>query len=41
MPFCLAYGLETFMPIEFEVPSLRIQVQERLPDDETQIVRVE
>ena len=29
------------MPIEFEVPSLRIQVQERLPEDELRITRAE
>ena len=38
-PFHLAYGLESVMPIEFEVPSLRIQVQERLPEDESRIMR--
>ena len=30
MPFWLAFGLEAVMPIEFQVPSLQIQVRDRL-----------
>lgn len=31
-PFSLVYGLEAVLPIEFEVPSLRIAVDSRLTD---------
>ena len=31
-PFRLAYDLEAVMPIEFQVPSLRIQVRERMSE---------
>ena len=31
-PFRLAFGLEAVMPVEFQVPSLRIQIRERLPE---------
>ena len=30
-PFSLVYGLEAILPIEFEVPSLRIAVETRMP----------
>ena len=32
-PFRLAYGLEAVMPMEFQVPSLRIQARDWLPED--------
>ena len=35
-PFQLAFGLEAVMPIEFQVPSLRIQVRERLSEKESE-----
>ena len=34
-PFRLAFGLEAVMPIEFQIPSLRIQVKERLSEKES------
>ena len=40
-PFYLTYGLEVFMPIQFKVPNLRIQVQEHLLEDELRIARAE
>ena len=35
-PFRLAFGLEAVMPIEFQVPSLRLQIAERLPESESE-----
>lgn len=34
-PFSLVYGVEAVLPIEFEVPSLRIAVEARLTDKES------
>ncbi|XP_073394446.1 uncharacterized protein [Physcomitrium patens] len=34
-PFSLVYGLEAVLPIEFEVPSLRIAVDSRLTDKQS------
>ena len=39
-PFRLAFGLETVMPIEFQIPSLRIQVKERLSEKESEKIRL-
>ena len=36
IPFRLAFGLEEFMPIEYQIPSLRIQVKERLSEKESE-----
>ena len=35
-PFRLAFGLEAVMPIEFQVPSLRLQIRNRLPESESE-----
>ena len=35
-PFRLAFGLEAVMPIEFQVPSLRLQIRDRLPESESE-----
>ena len=40
-PFRLVFGLEAVMPIEFLVPNLRIQVQDRLPEIESEQIRLE
>ena len=39
-PFRLAFGLEAVMPIEFQIPSLRIQVKERLSEKESEKIRL-
>ena len=36
-PFRLEFGLEAVMPIEFQIPSLRIQVKERLTKESKKI----
>ena len=36
MPFRLAFGLEAVMPIEFQVPNLRLQIVDRLPESESE-----
>ena len=36
-PFRLAFGLEAVMPVEFQIPSLRIQVKERLSEESEKI----
>ena len=40
-PFRMAFGLEAVMPIEFQVPSLRVQVKERLPEAQSEQYRLE
>ena len=35
-PSSLAFGLDVVMPIEFQVPSLRIQVRNRLPEAQSE-----
>ena len=40
-PFRLAYGLEAVIPVAFEVPSLRIQVQEHLPEHASQLIKAQ
>ena len=40
MPFGLAFGLEAVMPIEFQVPNLRLQIAERLPESESEHQRL-
>ena len=37
----MAFGLEAVMPIEFQVPSLRVQVKERLPEFKSEQYRLE
>ena len=37
----MAFGLEAVMPIEFQVPSLRVQVKERLPEAQSEQYRLE
>ena len=34
-PFALMYGLEAIFPIEFEIPSLRLAIGERLDTTES------
>ena len=34
--FSLAYGLEAVMPMQFQIPSLRIQVRERMTEEATE-----
>ena len=38
-PFRLAFGLEEVMPIEFQIPSLKIQVKENLSEKESETIR--
>ena len=40
-PFRLAFGLEAVMPVEFQVPSLRIQILERLPEEQSEHARLQ
>jgi hypothetical protein len=40
-PFRLAYGLEAVMPIEFMIPSFRIQARERLNECDSEAERVQ
>ena len=40
-PFRMAFGLEAVMPIEFQVPSLRVQVKARLPEAQSEQYRLE
>ena len=40
-PFRLAFGLEAVMPVEFQVPSLRIQVRDRLSEDKSEQIRLQ
>ena len=37
----MAFGLEAVMPIEFQVPSLRVQVTARLPEAQSEQYRLE
>ena len=37
----MAFGLEAVMPIEFQVPSLRVQVKERLHEAQSEQYRLE
>ena len=41
MPFRFAFRLEAVMPIEFKVPSIRVQISERLPKTEFKQMRFE
>ena len=40
-PFRMAFGLEAVMPIEFQVPSLRVQVKERLLEAQSEQYQLE
>ena len=40
-PFRLAFGLEAVMPVEFQVPSLRIQIQDRLVEGQSEQLRLQ
>ena len=40
-PFRMAFGLEPVMPIELQVPSLRVQVKARLPEAQSEQYRLE
>ena len=37
----MAFGLEVVMPIEFQVPSLRVQVKAQLPEAQSEQYRLE
>ena len=39
--FCLASGLEAVMPVEFLIPSLRIQVKERMTEETSEKIRLQ
>ena len=39
-PFRLGFGLEAVMPMEFQIPSLRIQVREQLSEIESEKIRL-
>ena len=40
-PFWMAFGLDAVMPIELQVPSLRVQVKERLPESQSEQYRLD
>ena len=40
-PFRLAYGLEAVMPVEFQIPILRIQVKERMTEEASERIRLQ
>ena len=40
-PYCLAYGMEAVLPIEVEVPSLRILQEAKIPENEWNKARYE
>ena len=40
-PFWLAFGLDIAMPIDFQIPSLRIEVRERLSEKESESIWLE
>ena len=37
----MAYGLEAVMPVEFQIPSLRIQVRERMTEGASEQIRLQ
>ena len=39
-PFRMTFGLEAVMPIKFQVPSLRVQIKERLPEAQLEKYRL-
>ena len=38
-PFLLAYGIEAVMAMEFQIPSLRVQVKERMTEEASERIR--
>ena len=40
-PFHLPYDLEAVMPVEFQIPSLRILVKERMPEETSEQIRLQ
>ena len=40
-PFRLANGLEAVTPVEFQIPSLRIQVKDRMPEEASERIRLQ
>ena len=40
-PFLLAYGLEAVMPVEFQIPSLCIQLKEWMTEEASENVRLQ
>jgi hypothetical protein len=39
-PFYMVYGLHSIMPVEFEIPTQRVSIEERLPEEESQAERL-
>ncbi|XP_074297872.1 uncharacterized protein LOC141628665 [Silene latifolia] len=39
-PYALVYGVEAVLPLELQIPSLRIAIQEGLTDDENDKLRL-
>jgi len=39
-PFGLVYGVEAMLPLELQIPSLRIAIQESLTEDENHGLRL-
>ena len=37
----MTFGLEAIIPIEFQVPSLRVQAKERLPESQSEQYRLD
>ena len=40
-PFRMAFGLDTVMPVEFQVPTLQVQVIKRLDEEQSEQVQKE
>ncbi|KAL0300167.1 UNVERIFIED_CONTAM: hypothetical protein Scaly_2567500 [Sesamum calycinum] len=40
-PYALIYGVETVLPLEQQIPSLRISIQEGLTEEENAQIRLE
>ena len=40
-PFALVYGVEAMLPIEVEIPSLRVSLRGLITDDENRISRLQ
>ncbi|KAL0378909.1 UNVERIFIED_CONTAM: hypothetical protein Sradi_3196400 [Sesamum radiatum] len=40
-PYALVYGVEAILPLEQQIPSLRIAIQKRLTEEENAQIRLE
>ncbi|KAL3694004.1 hypothetical protein R1sor_007655 [Riccia sorocarpa] len=40
-PYYLTYGMSSILPVEFEVPSYRITCEERLSEEDSQLIRLQ